>query len=388
VRRMLTSLILALLSLCGRRKLPPVPDFTPDRIAMMRFGGFGDVVAVTSLVRAVRKTWPDARIDFITDAASTTVTENNPDIDRVVVGPKPAMTWAPGAVIREIGKMRRWSQERYDLAFFMHHDIHNEFYPLFFRADYKVGFDIDDRGFDFAYTHSSCVYTIGHPKGPAHITTHFTLHYQHLLHAFTGRDHPVEQVVIGLTDAEISNARAFVAKHNLDRNLVVMAPGGADPIKIWPIERYAEVARHLLADHDASVMVMLGPAEAHLASCFSDINGRFLFDAGGNTFRENIAICTQASALASNDTGLMHVAAALRIPTAAIFGPTPSKVYGYADAGHTIIAADMACVPCNESACRLLPADSKTALAPCLDAITPERVATTVGSIITRAAAS
>ena len=387
-RRALTTAILKLLGFLGPGKRAPVRDFAPRRIAVMRFGGFGDVVAVTSLVRAIRVRWPEARIDFITDAASTTVLANNPDISDIVIGRKPALSLNPLRFSGPIRAMREWSRRPYDLAFFTHHDFANEFYPLFFRARYKVGFDIDDRGFDFAYSHSICVYTMGHEKGREHIRTHFTEYYQRLLHAFTGDAQKIEPPVIRIADDERAAARGFLDERGLARNLVVLAPGGADPIKIWPIERYADVARRLLADHDASVIVMLGPAEAHYAKHFDGMGKRFLFDAGGNSFRENIAITEQAAAMVSNDTGLMHVAAVLGVPAAAIFGPTPAAVFGYAHSGHRIVTADMDCVPCNDDACRLLPEGRKHELAPCLDAVTADRVVREVAAILPRAGAA
>jgi hypothetical protein len=64
LRRCATSAILRGLGLVGGRKLPPQPDFRPKRIAVIRFGGFGDVLAVTGLTRAQREDYPDAIIDF------------------------------------------------------------------------------------------------------------------------------------------------------------------------------------------------------------------------------------------------------------------------------------------------------------------------------------
>ena len=381
-RKVITSLILTLLRLIGPGKKPPIGDFAPKRIAMLRFGGFGDMVAVTGLLRAARKTWPDAHIDFITDQASTTVMENNPDADRIIVGQKPGGGWSIGTVLRSFTDMRRWSRQSYDLAFFMHHDFANEFLPVFFRSRFKTGFDIDERGFDFAYTHSTCVYSPSHPKVDEHITTHFTSHYQRLLHAVTGRDHPLEMPVIQLSDAEISAAQRFVNDRGIDKRLVVIAPGGTDPIKIWPIERYADVARKLVTEHDASVMVMLGPAEAAYEIHFQDLGDRFVFDAGGNSFRENMAICGQASAMVCNDTGLMHVAAALGVPAAAIFGATPAAVFGYGNAGHDIITADLPCIPCNTWFCRLLPEERRGELPPCLDEVSADRVAGAAAHIL------
>ena len=373
-RRAITSLILRMLRLAGPGRKPPLPDFVPARVAVMRYGGFGDVLAVTSLVRAIRKRWPDARIDFITDAASTLVLENNDDIDDVVVTPKLRLGANPRTILENIARVRDLSREPYDVAFITHHPIEFQLLALFFRAQYRVGFDINERGFDFPFTHAADVYTAPHPKAEAHLAGHFTQHYQKLLQAFTGDEAEIERPHVALADDELARARAFVEAKGIARNLVIVAPGGSVPVKLWPMDRFAEVVRRLRDRHDVSVMVMVGPDEAHHADLFAGLDERVLFDAGGNSFRENMAIVKLADAMIGNDTGLMHVAAAFGVPGVAIFGPTPAAVFGYAHLGHRILTADLPCVPCNELYCRLLPDRGHGAVAPCLDAIGPDGV--------------
>jgi hypothetical protein len=155
LRRCATSAVLRALGLVGRRKLRPQPDFRPKRIAVMRFGGFGDVLAVTGLTRALREDYPDAEIDFYTDPPSTVVLENNPDIDNVIAAPKPLLSANPETVWRNLALVRRWSRPPYDLAIVAHHEFDLLVLSLFFRARFRVGYDINERGFDFAFTHSS-----------------------------------------------------------------------------------------------------------------------------------------------------------------------------------------------------------------------------------------
>lgn len=379
--RPVTSAILRSLRLFGPRRRQVEGEFTPGRIAVMRFGGFGDVLAVTGLVRALRNEYPDARIDFITDPASRLVLDGNRDIDELVIAPKPVQSKFPVSLFRGIREMRRWSAPPYDMAFLTHHEFGILFLSLFFRARFRIGFDINDRGFDFAFTHSTCTYTADHARIAEHLSEHFTAHYQKLFHAFLGEARPVEPPRIELGDDEVDRARGFLSDNGLDRNLIVIAAGGTSWEKRWPMDRYAAVARELTARFDVSVMVMLGPEDAGFEALFAGIEGRFYFDAGGNSFRENIAITAQASAVIGNDTGMTHVAAAFDVPGVTLFGPTPSRVFGYAHRGHRILTAPLPCVPCNTSFCRLLTGDDREKAVPCLDDIPLSDVLTTVEAV-------
>lgn len=398
LRRIVTSAILKALRPLGPGRRPAEPDFKPRRIAVMRFGGFGDVLAVTSLTRALREDYADATIDFYTDPASTIVLENNPDIDRVIVAPKLRLSASPSVVARNIARVRRWTDPPYDLAFIAHHEFDILLLSFLFRSRFRVGFDINERGFDFAFTHSTCTYTSEHPRISEHLSSHFTAHFQRLLHAFQGRDREIAPPRVEIGAAERERAAAFLAEHGLDGRLVIVAPGGSTPTKLWPMERFAEVTRRLMAESDVSVLVLVGPQEAdarrHFAGFESGADGiagnggRFLFDAGTNSFRENIVLTSFATAIVGNDTGLMHAAAQFGVPGVAAFCPTPASVFGYAHRGHRILTADLPCVPCNAPLCALLEDGGVAMTPPCLDAVSADRVLSELTNVLrTRPAA-
>ena len=103
------------------------------------------------------------------------------------------------------------------------------------------------------------------------------------------------------------------------RPIVALAPGAVGPSKRWPAGAYAALTRRLLAN-GASVWVLGGPAEKALAGeIIGDTAAR---DLTGPDLRDAILALASATAAISNDSGLLHVAAALGIPTVGIFGPT------------------------------------------------------------------
>src|SRR3954468_15618221 len=105
------------------------------------------------------------------------------------------------------------------------------------------------------------------------------------------------------------------------RPAVALAPGAVGPSKRWPVHAYAEVARSLTAA-GIGVWVVGGPGERPLASQIVAEAGALARDLTGTDLRGGILALAAADVAVSNDSGLLHVAAALGTPTIGVFGPT------------------------------------------------------------------
>lgn len=103
--------------------------------------------------------------------------------------------------------------------------------------------------------------------------------------------------------------------------IVALSPGAVGAGKAWPPGHYAELARALAKD-GASVWVLGGPAESAVAKHIVAAGGAQARDLTGNDLRNAILALAAADISVTNDSGLMHVSAALGTPTVAIFGPT------------------------------------------------------------------
>jgi heptosyltransferase-2 len=105
------------------------------------------------------------------------------------------------------------------------------------------------------------------------------------------------------------------------RPIVTLSPGAVGAGKAWPVGHYGELARALTND-GASVWVLGGPNETPLAKQIVDAAGQRVRDLTGPDLRNAILALAAADAAVTNDSGLMHVSAAIGTPTIAIFGPT------------------------------------------------------------------
>jgi heptosyltransferase-2 len=106
-----------------------------------------------------------------------------------------------------------------------------------------------------------------------------------------------------------------------ERPIVTVSPGAVGAGKAWPGQHYGELAR-ALTKNGASVWVLGGPNEAPLARQIAETGGPRVRDLTSNDLRNAILALAAADVSVTNDSGLMHVSAAIGTPTVAIFGPT------------------------------------------------------------------
>jgi heptosyltransferase II len=138
-----------------------------------------------------------------------------------------------------------------------------------------------------------------------------------------------------------------------DGPVVAFAPGAVGPSKRWPAAYYASVATRL-AWEGISVWVVGGPNERPLAAEIAAAGGR-VRDLTGDDLRNAIVALAAADAAVSNDSGLLHVAAALGTPSIGIFGPTSPWHWAPLNPLAAVIETDTAldCRPCHKPTCRL-----------------------------------
>jgi heptosyltransferase-2 len=138
-----------------------------------------------------------------------------------------------------------------------------------------------------------------------------------------------------------------------NRPVVALAPGAVGPSKRWPAASYAELVRKLIAQGFA-VWVLGGPGEKELAAAIvGDTEAR---DLTGHDLRDAILALAGATVAVSNDSGLVHVAAAAGTPSIGIFGPTSPWHWAPLNplAATIETTTDLPCRPCHKPVCRLV----------------------------------
>ena len=167
--------------------------------------------------------------------------------------------------------------------------------------------------------------------------------------------------------------------HSPSNPLFVFCPGAEyGPTKRWPANYFAQLAQSLTQQNDNAHIILLGgKGDQPIASDIQDSAGnptRIHNWCGSTSLDEAIALIARANAVVSNDSGLMHIAAALKTPQVAIFGSS--------DPAHTpplsekakVIWLQLPCSPCHKKVCPL-------GHLKCLHDIHPQQVLTTLNTL-------
>jgi heptosyltransferase II len=170
---------------------------------------------------------------------------------------------------------------------------------------------------------------------------------------------------------ESARARLQAAGIQTDA-LVVLCPGAEyGPSKRWPATHFAVLAQSILnAKPTASVVLLGSPSDRTIGDAIiSSVasQGRIFNWCGATSLDEAIAIIRLCSKVVSNDSGLMHIAAALHVPQVAVFGSSDPNHTPPNSAKASIISLHLSCSPCHQRECPLGHLN-------CLNQISPERV--------------
>jgi ADP-heptose:LPS heptosyltransferase len=128
---------------------------------------------------------------------------------------------------------------------------------------------------------------------------------------------------------EIEWAGRFLQEKDLTRQVVALAPGASHELKRWPVEHFARLCRILVEELGADALVFCGSGEAKLAREFEeqtrDLDHREIVH--NLHLRRVAALLSQCVLYVGNDSGLMHLAAAVGTPVVVLFGPTVPHLY-------------------------------------------------------------
>ena len=128
--------------------------------------------------------------------------------------------------------------------------------------------------------------------------------------------------------------------------MVIIHPGSGSKKKVWPLDRYLDLMKYLQRPLHSRILVVLGPAEgAEIRDVFKGSSGTPMM-ARGLSLIQLASVMEGCRLFIGNDSGVSHLAAALRIPTVAIFGPTDPKVWAPKGRNIAVVRREIPCSPC------------------------------------------
>jgi heptosyltransferase-2 len=179
-------------------------------------------------------------------------------------------------------------------------------------------------------------------------------YYLTLLRAI-GWNAPTRDPVLRAAPDSIRRAGSLLSSKGIgDQDWIVgLSPGAAyGPAKRWPVERFAAIAKRAAEEWGAKVLVIGTEKEKELGETLVSAAAPSAINLCGMTgLGDALALIKRCALFVSNDSGLMHVAAALQVPTVAVFGSTDSIATGPRGNRTRIIKQDLDCSPCLKPEC-------------------------------------
>lgn len=343
---------------------PPEPR-SVRRILIRANNWIGDVVMISPAVRAIRRRFPEARIAMVAKRWVLEALAGTPDYDDLVeYDPAGAHRGATGRM--RLARTLR-AGGRFDLAVLFQKAFDAAIVAHLAGARRRFGYATDHRGW---------LLTDPLPPPPPSL---------HHAEAFLALARAVGAVVedprpfFVVQDPERSAAAAHLARAGLADGgpLVALHPGASKPPRAWHSDRFANLAAALHSRGGARFVILAGPGEEALVHA---VTLGLPADAWTATppesgLRLSAALLERSALFVGNDSGPMHLAAALGVPTLGIFGP--GRTANTAPVGGrgpvAVLSRDYPCSPCRQAFfTECSPAPSGKPF--CLEEITPDEV--------------
>jgi heptosyltransferase II len=325
----------------------------------------GDFVRCHSVVTLLRQRFPDRPVDVLATTNCAPLADYMPGVRRAIIFDLPRSRIA---LSNQRALAERLRREGYGSALVMPRTWKSALAPYLAGIPERIGFFGEARLFllnDVRF---------GERKLPRMVDRCAALALPR--HAALPSAWPKPALNVAASDVA-----AWCSRHALPtdgRPAIAFAPGAVGWSKRWPSAAYATLAQRLTSD-GFQVWVLGSPNEKQLAAEIAGNSGAR--DLTGPDLRDAIMALAAATAVVSNDSGLLHVAAALGTPTVGIFGPTSPWHWAPLNPLAAVVEtkSDLPCRPCHKPVCRL-------AHHRCMRDITPEEVLlATAGALVAAA---
>lgn len=300
---------------------------SPRKILIVRMSSIGDIVLTTPVIRALRLRFPDAQIDFLVKSQFASLPENNPNISNII-------PFDSGSGFGGLLKLRnRLSAEKYDWLIDLHRSLRSRFLSAFC-------------GFKLKTTYKKQLFNrfmlIRFKKNfykevkPVYMRYFEALEPFHIEYDGNGTE-------VFLLESDFSGFNSGI----INEKTVVLCPGAAHANKQWLHERFAQLAIELSLS-GCNVVLLGGKKEKRLCEQIKEISKVELHILAGETsLRQSAALLSKSAVVVANDSGMMHLAQAVKTPVVAIYGPTTRELgfFPFPEKS-TVIEKELSCRPC------------------------------------------
>jgi heptosyltransferase-2 len=327
------------------------------RILIRAANWVGDAIMTTPVIRAVRKNFPEAHITVLAKPWVIPVYASNPHVDKIMVYDHERRHKMGMGTLRLAKDIRHC---RFDLAILMQNAFEAALLVFLAKVPLRVGYNTDAR---------TLLLKPAIPLDPALKKTHLIDYYLGILKgaglATYGRD--MELYISQADQAAAARLLSGNKKKGAARLLGINPGATGGTAKRWFPDRYAALCRRLSESFDTRILIFGGPGDHDLGEQIAAMAPGCCLNLAGKTgLGQAFALIHRCDLFVTNDSGLMHAAAALHIPQVAVIGSTDPVATSPDSPVSSMIRIPVSCAPCLKDEC---PTDHA-----CMDRITVDMV--------------
>jgi len=333
------------------------------RILIVNVNWLGDVLFSTPLIRALRQKYPNAYVACMVIPRCREVLEHNPRIDELLVYDEEDAHKGVAGKLKFISELHK---KNFSEAIILHRSLTRTLLVALAKVPKRIGYYTKKRG--FLLTEKPLV-----PDSQIHRIDLFCE-----LGEKVGVEVKERAPEFYIKDEDRKFIENYLKGFGIGPadKVAVLNPGGNWMPKRWPVESFAKLAAGLVKELGFSVVISGAKKDKPLARDIARLSGvKVSCACGETTLKELGALMERAELIISNDSGPLHVAAAMGQPLIGLFGPTSPDITGPRGRGRIcILQKDVSCkIPCYKLNC----ADNR-----CMKAISAEDVFECVRKIL------
>lgn len=302
-------------------------------VLIIKLRAIGDVVLSTPVISNLKSAYPGLHIDFLCEEFASPVVYGNQHIREVVTFNKK----------RESGLdlIQKIRSRKYDIVIDLFGNPRTALVTRMSGAKHRIGYPF--RGRTYAYNHH-----VTPRSGEVH-NVDFNLDVLRHFEIPVTSSRPV----FPLSKESVEFSKQWIAESGLTgKKIFGLNTGGGWEAKKWDLRSFARLAESIHQEYGFTIVLFWGPGEfddiIHLQKLITVPS----FVIPKTTLTEMGALLAQCSYLVSNDSGPMHIAAALGVPTLGIYGPTDPKLQGpFGDNNMWVRHEALDCLACNLTKC-------------------------------------
>lgn len=311
-------------------------------LLVLRYRFIGDTILTVPFLRNLRRAYPGARIDLVVAPYSSDVLRGIPYVDGMIVYDPPTIHADSRGGHRTLFSKARFVAElrarRYDKAYVLKRSFSSAAIALLSGAKERIGFDTERRGLLLT------------KRVPYRHDQHEVLNFLDVLRA-DGVPVEDDHLEAWISPEETAAAKGFLAERGAgpgDR-IVAIHPFCANQTRAWHEDGFVATANALQERFGVRILLLGGVRDREMAGRLAGrIRPAPVVAVGETDLRQSMALLSRCALLICNDSGIMHLGAALDLPLIALFGPQSPVKFGPWGKRCRVLYKRFPCSPCRQ----------------------------------------